>query len=339
MAGERDHEHTLGMTRAVRPSRLMGTPRETALFLWVCMSAGVHVAAFLGWGIWVTANGGGGWLSGKGERDGDGLGGTSIEMEIAGPEDGPPRGATAGGGEQAPPEPPAPPPQEQNQETFALDGELDVRGAEQREERRPEKARRPPRESRPEGDPTQQHAAAAPGGAESPSGTNATDSSAGVPSGSVNGVDISPGAAARSAQVCEDPVVGTWRTQKFRSRDRTWVRFILHVRREGERLTGTIESRIWSGRASDPTPGNCTAFGFDHTWRMQAHGHVDGARMSFGSRTATLVRQDCPSSDARYAPDNFEGTIHQDRELFESLNNDGAFDVDEPYTFRRVSCE
>ena len=27
------------------------------------------------------------------------------------------------------------------------------------------------------------------------------------------------------------------------------------------------------------------------------------------------------------------------REVFQSTNNDGAFDIDEPYTFRRVDCE
>lgn len=141
--------------------------------------------------------------------------------------------------------------------------------------------------------------------------------------------------------MCTDPVVGTWRAQKFRPTDRSWVRFVLRVRREpANRISGTITSRIWSGTPGNPAPGPCTAFGFDHTWSMTASGSVEGDQMTFVSRGgARLVRQDCPRSDQLYAPDRFSGTVYALREVFESRNNDGAFDIDEPYTFRRVSCE
>jgi hypothetical protein len=111
------------------------------------------------------------------------------------------------------------------------------------------------------------------------------------------------------------------------------------MRRQGDALTGSITSRIWSGNPSNPQPGQCTAFGFDHTWRMDGQGSVDGTTVVFGSRTARLVEAHCPSRDARYAPDNFTGTIEPLSETFRTTNNDGAFDIDEPYTFRRISCE
>ncbi len=137
---------------------------------------------------------------------------------------------------------------------------------------------------------------------------------------------------------CSDPIAGTWRAQKYRASDHTWIRFTLRVRHEGGALRGTIESRIWSGLPSDARP-TCLDDGFDNTWRMQARGQLDGTSVSFRSATAHLIRQDCPFSRAFYAPDNFSGTIDPMREVFESRNNDGAYDVDEPYTFRRVGCD
>jgi len=63
-------------------------------------------------------------------------------------------------------------------------------------------------------------------------------------------------------------------------------------------------------------------------------------RRRLGARGgARLIRQDCPRSDQLYAPDQFSGTVHALREVYQSRNNDGAYDIDEPYTFRRVACE
>jgi hypothetical protein len=73
---------------------------------------------------------------------------------------------------------------------------------------------------------------------------------------------------------------------------------------------------------------------------MDAEGRLEGDRVSFVSRgRERLIRQDCPSSDSRYAPDRFHGRIDRMRDTFRAVNNDGAFDIDEPYTFRRTSCE
>ncbi len=339
-----------------------GPPRQSALWLWASVSAGVHIAIFLGFGAM-----GAGLFSGAGLRDGDGFGGTSISFEIAGPEDALPQGGMPGGYQEPIPEAQL---EEQaasaeTQTQASLQGELPVRAEEppeqasrevqrEQEPRRAESAReerqpQPGRDLPERGDPREETVAAA-GGSESPAGTGADDSTAGAPAGDPASIILgSAGAlgdsvAARRALlpnggVCSDPVAGVWRAQKYRGSDRTWVRFILRIRRDGDALSGSITSRIWSGNPSSPQPGQCTAFGFDHTWRMDGRGSVDGNTVQFGSRTARLVEAQCPSRDARYAPDNFTGTIEPLSETFRTTNNDGAFDIDEPYTFRRISCE
>ena len=194
-------------------------------------------------------------------------------------------------------------------------------------------------------------AEASPGDAPSPAGSGADGTTAGPPAGDVAGLILGSAGVTGSAVsprqallpnsgVCDDPVQGTWRAQKYRATDHTWVRFILRIQNQNGTLSGTILSRIWTGVRSDPRPGECTAFGMDHTWRMRARGRFGGDQMSFESvGRERLVAQHCPGGDGRYAPDHFRGRVQVMQEVWQSLNNDGAFDVDEPYTFRRVSCE
>ncbi len=366
VADRPEHTQTPGMTSApARPGPNGRPPRPVTLWLWASVSAGMHVALFAGFGLF----GGGGRLPlGAGPAPGDGFGGNSVDIEIAGPEDGPTEGAISAGHAPAPePESEPPPPEEPQTAPPALTGELPVqldppaetepveepsepaprREVVARRERRPERPV-PERDLPQTGDPTAE-ATAAPGESEQAQGTGAEDSTAGVPGGDASRLILSAagglgGPGAQRALLpnggrCDDPIAGVWRAQKFRASERTWVRFVLRIRREGDALRGTITSRIWSGSPSNPQPGTCTPFGFDHTWRMSAGGRLEGNSVTFGSRSARLVEQHCPSSDARYAPDSFSGTVDPLREVFESHNNDGAFDIDEPYTFRRVACE
>lgn len=335
------------------------------MWLWFCVSTGVHVLLVL---IAFGARAAG-LFAGGGIPTGDGFGGSSIELEIQGPEDGPARGALSAGGQPAvapaaEQQEQTPPAEAEQQEAAPLTGEVAVHHVPpQPETRRPNERQHEARQQAAAqreqeaiaardlpntGDP-RGAAPSAPGASDTPSGTGADDSTGGAPAG--NARDLILGSAGAlgssiSAQrallpnggACSDPIAGTWRTQKYRAADHTWVRFVLHIQHEGSTLRGTITSRIWSGMPSDPTP-SCTAFGFDNTWRMEARGHLDGNSVSFQSSTARLLRQDCPNSEARYAPDNFTGTVDPMREVFDSVNNDGAFDVNEPYSFRRVGCE
>lgn len=338
-------------------------PLKPPVWPWVLVSGIAHVIL-----IWVTFGGwGAGALTlGRGAPDGIGFGGRSVELEIRGEADEAATGALPGEGFRGVSRPTR---DEQTVESAApseaLDGELavDLRQGARRRSARPTSDRGEDgarREADREelllpstGDSTDVAGEdQSPGEHETSGGTDAEGTTAGAQVGDPTRVIL--GAAglggstisARQALMpnggeCADPVAGTWRAQKFRSGDRTWVRFVLRVRRDADTnaLRGTITSRIWSGSAGRPVPGECTAFGMDHTWQMQARGHFDGRRMSFGSRSARLVRADCPNRGSQYAPDNFSGSIDVMREVFDSINNDGAFDIDEPYTFRRVSCE
>lgn len=334
---------------------------------WLVVSAVAHALLALG-----TA--GAGLIAGGGIRSGDGFGGGSIELEIAGRDDGPAHGAHVPSArlfsEPAVPATPMPVDAVDGAEIANEDeGDLPVEAAVATLEPRPpvesespvEGAADPePEAPRPipgraetdEIDAPDATEAATPGEHDAPSGTGADESTAGPPAGDAANLILGSagfgGDTIRTRQallpgdiVCTDPVAGTWRAQKFRPTGRSWVRFILRIRREpGNRLSGTITSRIWTGTAGSPRPGPCTAFGFDNTWRMSAVGSVAGDQMTFGARGGVrLIRQDCPQSDHRYAPDHFRGTVFALREVFQSRNNDGAYDIDEPYTFRRVSCE
>src|SRR5690606_39006094 len=119
----------------------------------------------------------------------------------------------------------------------ALTGELPVAMPERaRPERRVrERAPRPGAEDAPpeaEGDP-EGVAEAAPGEGEI-GGSGGDDSTAGAPAGDARGlilgsVGLGGDQSARQALLpnggaCRDPAVGTWRAQKFRATDRSWVR-------------------------------------------------------------------------------------------------------------------
>jgi hypothetical protein len=142
-----------------------------------------------------------------------------------------------------------------------------------------------------------------------------------------------------AAARCPDPAAGTWRAMKYDPDQHHWVTFTLKVRQSGSALTGTITSRTWSGGPSDRRPPECRPFGSDVTVRMPASGYFSNGEMVFESSTWRIIREDCPSRPFHYAPDRFRGTVDQAGERFDSLNNDGAYDIDEPYMFRRVSCE
>lgn len=143
-----------------------------------------------------------------------------------------------------------------------------------------------------------------------------------------------------SAARCNDPVEGTWQALKYNTRLSTWVHFTLTVHRDATgALSGTILSRTWGGSVFDRDPPPCTFGGFDMTVRMPASGRADATgRITFGSSRYSIVEVRCFALDSSYAPDNFSGTIDPARQEFQSLNNDGANDINAPYVFRRTGC-
>jgi hypothetical protein len=75
------------------------------------------------------------------------------------------------------------------------------------------------------------------------------------------------------------------------------------------------------------------------TVSMPASGRADASgHITFGSSRYSVVATRCLMLDTSYAPDNFSGSIDATRQEFQSLNNDGAYDINVPYVFRRTGC-
>ncbi len=141
------------------------------------------------------------------------------------------------------------------------------------------------------------------------------------------------------ATTCSDPVAGKWEALKFQPRRSDWVRFTLNVHRASDgTLSGTILSHTWGGTMFDRDPPGCTLGGFDLTVSMNASGRTDTGHITFGASQYSLLTNRCFTMGISYAPDNFSGTIDVARQEFQSLNNDGAYDVNAPYVFRRTGC-
>ncbi len=146
-----------------------------------------------------------------------------------------------------------------------------------------------------------------------------------------------------AATTCDDPIAGLWRALQYSpALGGQWVRFTLRIERgEGDAVRGTIRSRIWHGTPSDRTPPPCAPGQYDTTHAMVANGRVEGTAITFGARTHRLVADHCPQLFGvthDYAPDHFSGTIDAMRQEFQSVNNDGAYDINTPYVFRRIGC-
>lgn len=163
----------------------------------------------------------------------------------------------------------------------------------------------------------------------------------GFPPGAFDGSSVDgQRALLPAAAACADPVAGRWEALKYSPARSSWVHFTLTVRHyEGGAIGGTILSRTWFGGPRDRVPPPCEIGGFDLTVSMNAFGVANHAgQITFGSTKFSIVSVQCPALSMDYAPDSFSGSIDSSREEFQSLNNDGATDVNVPYVFRRTSC-
>ncbi len=270
----------------------------------------------------------GGTAGGGGEGGKSGAGDTTIDVSLAGPastetappttaEPTPPPPPTA----PPPPAPTAPPPPDPDP-TAATDPTPVPTAA---------PTEPPPAATAP---------AVAGGGAEVTSGGKLPGAPTMIPGAAGLGQTIEgQRALLPSAVTCKDPVTGTWEALKYAPGKGDWVRFTLTVRRTNSFLSGTILSHTWSGGPLDRIPPACTPGNFDLLVSMPASGFDDGkGRITFGSSHFVILQSRCYSPDNSYAPDSFSGTIDPARQEFQSVNNDGATDIDAPYVFRRVGC-
>lgn len=212
--------------------------------------------------------------------------------------------------------------------------------------RAPPRAERAPRdEPRPEPEPTlpEEPAAIARDGAErTESGRAEGDPDvAAVILGSVGlGASSSPGARAllERALACGDPIEGVWVAHRYSPERHQWARFTLRIDREDDRLSGTILARSWAGRATDRRPPPCVPGGHDVTVRMVARGWLRGEELSFGADTHEILRVECEDGMTAYAPDHFTGRIAISGDELDVVNNDGVYEFNAPYRFRRTGC-
>lgn len=168
--------------------------------------------------------------------------------------------------------------------------------------------------------------------------------------GTVDNGGLAPGSvgAQRSrlprAARCGDPVAGTWRAHTYVERGGAgagdWVIFTLRIERSSEgALSGTIRARTWAGGPRDSRPLPCPDSDYDFAVRMPAQGRANGLEIDFGASRYQIERVYCPSrTPIEYNPDHFSGTIDPERQEFQSVNNDGGLDINQPYVFRRIAC-
>lgn len=319
-----------------------------ALLVCLVISTMVHVTVVATMSLLGGAGGSAGGENGHG-----GGGGHTVEIAVAGP-------AIADEPQPGLPAAPAPAP-----EPIERDTDPDPAHVPRSEpEPQPEPAAEPELPPVPHDDPVQlpetstaeteppSDAPAEPDTAEQvASGTGAEDSSGrlegpeGVRDLILGSAGLLPGSVAEQRALlprpmqCDDPVRGEWRAHKFSPLYGDWARFTLRIERHGNRLSGTITSRMWKGNRFDSSPPPCTIGSHDYTVRMNAFGHVDGRRITFGANSYRIVAAHCPSPFFGYNPDHFSGEIDPERQEFQSVNNDGGRDIDAPYLFRRVSCD
>lgn len=141
---------------------------------------------------------------------------------------------------------------------------------------------------------------------------------------------------------CVDPVEGVWQSHARYPDRGVWRIFTLEVHRvEGsdDQLYGAITNLGWDGGVDDDQPGGCQ--GQSH-WlvAMAARGQLDGREVHFGGTSWRLVDVYCGPQPpfAAYNLDQFSGTIDDERQEFQSVNNDGGVMVNMATVFRRIRC-
>lgn len=137
--------------------------------------------------------------------------------------------------------------------------------------------------------------------------------------------------------MCRDPIAGTWTARRYVPDAGEWELVTLRIARDGDRLTGTITVRFWSGDADRPDPPACAPGVRDTTAVETAHGTFRNNLFSFEADDVRIESTPCASSE-HYNLDSFTGRVIPVHNLLEAVNNDGGRDVDEPHRFRRLRC-
>ncbi len=142
--------------------------------------------------------------------------------------------------------------------------------------------------------------------------------------------------------VCEDPIVGIWKSHNYNERERHWTQFTITVERVGgsdSDLKGTIVNHAWDGDETQEQPPTCDRTDRRFVVSMDAMGRVNEGVIEFwGIGEWRLDRMICGLRDFGYNLDHFTGSLDAELQEFQSVNNDGGIAIDEPTVFRRIKC-
>lgn len=137
---------------------------------------------------------------------------------------------------------------------------------------------------------------------------------------------------------CPNPIEGVWKSLRWYPGNGAWYSFVLEVHMVGNRLTGQIDAYSWDTPPNVSEAGPCMP-GLNHWVITQtAEGTVDGLRLNFHGTRWQLRQIYCGGLHGTYNLDNFSGVIDLGLQEFQSVNNDGGAQVDEPTVFRRIRC-
>jgi hypothetical protein len=144
---------------------------------------------------------------------------------------------------------------------------------------------------------------------------------------------------------CEDKVEGEWKAHQYNDVWKQWVIFRLVIHRKPgspNELVGKIYNETWRGRKVDQEPGPCSEHVPYRTLvsMPEAFGTFKDGQVSFEATAFQFDGLACGKLPPGfgYRPDHFTGKIDEDRQEFQSVNNDGGRAVNEPTLFRRVQC-
>jgi len=141
---------------------------------------------------------------------------------------------------------------------------------------------------------------------------------------------------------CKSDIEGVWRSHSYNERFQEWTEFTLEIRRvkgNDTELIGKITNHNWLGPRTEEQPGPCRgATRFLLT--MEAIGTFKEGFVSFRGTRWKLDEVLCGRLGGGwgYNLDHFTGRVDQDRQEFQSVNNDGGRDVNVPNVFRRIRC-
>lgn len=151
------------------------------------------------------------------------------------------------------------------------------------------------------------------------------------------GGPVEPTAEPQNGECGGDRVRGTWRASTYQRGAN--VRWVFRIRRAGRELSGRITLTKWYGPRGQRRPPPCLPDQLAFVVSQPAVGEVlDDRRILFRGLSFDIDQHICGRL-SNYYIDNFTGRLEEGRSVMRVVNNDGHGAVNDPYVFRRASCD